>query len=251
MLREQPGNREDTYITLLMKKSTLLGILAALLAAVSNAGASLYSVGGIPVASPLGASFTGAYDQAPVGATVGSLTVDLNLSGGYNGNLYAYLVAPNGTLVTLLNQPGVTGGNPYGYSGSGLNVTLSDSATGGIDSTPETAGAVLNGTYQAAGALSGFNGSAADGTWTLFFADLGQGGGQPTLTGWSLDITAVPEPAPVALAVFGGILGLVALRRFISGGSSRSALEVVCGPGERARLAARGEVGFSITTTAP
>lgn len=100
----------------------------------------------------------------------------------------------------------VTGGNPYGFAGSGLNVTLSDAATGGIDSTPETPGAVLNGTYQAAGALSGFNGSAADGTWTLFFSDLGQGGSPPALTGWSLDITAVPEPVNLALWLLAPVL---------------------------------------------
>ncbi len=195
-----------------MNKKTLLGMLAALLAAVINAGASLYTVGSIPVDNPLGASFTGTYDRASPGIAVASLTVDLTVSGGYNGYLYAYLVAPNGTQVMLLNQPGVSGGNPYGYAGSGLNVTLSGAATGGIDTTPEAAGSVLTGTYQAAGALSGFSGSAADGTWTLFFADLGQGGGQPDLTGWSLDITAVPEPVEVALAIF---LGLLALHWFL------------------------------------
>ena len=140
-----------------MKITTLTGITALLLAAVVNAGASLYTVGNIPVDNPLGASFTGTYDQASPGATVGSLTVTLGVSGGYNGYLYAYLVAPNGALVTLLNRPGVTTGNPYGFSGSGLNVTLSDAAPGGIgiDAAPETAGAVLNGTYQAVGPCRG------------------------------------------------------------------------------------------------
>jgi hypothetical protein len=148
---------------------------------------------------------------------VGSLTVTLDVSGGYNGFLYAYLVAPNGNMAMLLNGPGTSGGNPYGYSGSGLNITLSDAATGGIDTTPETAGAVLNGTYQAAGALTGLSGSVADGTWTLFFADLGQGGGQPELTGWSLDITAVPEPVNFAMAIFGmGAIGVGTVRVYRS-----------------------------------
>jgi hypothetical protein len=42
-----------------------------------------------------------------------------------------------------------------------------------------------------------------NGTWTLFFADVVQGGGTSTLTSWSLNLTAVPEPVNVALAVFG------------------------------------------------
>ena len=167
----------------------------------------------IPEGNPVGVTVSESVGNIPSGMTVGGLTVDLTVSGGYNGSLYAYLVAPNGTLVTLLNQPGVTGGNPFGYAGSGLNVTLSDAASGNIQTTPETAGTVFAGTYQAAGALSGFDGSAADGTWTLFFADLASGGGQATLTGFNLDITAVPEPANVALAFFGvGVIGIGAAR---------------------------------------
>ena len=56
------------------------------------------------------------------------------------------------------------------------------------------------------------NGSVADGTWTLFFADDASGGGTSTLNSWSLGITAVPEPVNVALAFFGvcmaGICGV-------------------------------------------
>lgn len=189
-----------------MKITTLIGMLAILLVTVMNTKASLYAVGSIPDGNPVGVSFTGNYDQASPGATVSSLTVDLNISGGYNGNLYAYLVAPNGTMVVLLNQPGVSLGNPFGYAGSGLNVTLSDTASGSIQTAPETPGSVFGSglAYQAAGSLSGFNGSAADGTWTLFFADEVAGGGQPILNGWSLNITAVPEPANMALVIFGG-----------------------------------------------
>ena len=189
--------------------------MAALLAMVMNAEASLYPIGTIPDGSPVGVSFTGTYDQAPLGATVSGLTVSLDISGGYNGNLYAYLVAPNGTMVLLLNQTGVSLGNPFGYAGSGFNVTLSDSATGSIQTTPETPGSVFGSglDYQAAGSLSGFNGLLADGTWTLFFADQTAGGGQAILNGWSLNITAVPEPANIALVFFGmGFVGFGTIR---------------------------------------
>ena len=141
--------------------------------------------------------------------------MDLSISGGYNGNLYAYLVAPNGTMVLLLNQPGATIGNPFGYAGSGLNVTLSDTASGSIQTTPETAGSTFSGNYQAAGTLANFNGSVADGNWTLFFADETAGGGQAILNGWSLNITAVPEPANLALMIFGvGFIGSGTIRYF-------------------------------------
>jgi hypothetical protein len=50
--------------------------------------------------------------------------------------------------------------------------------------------------------FSTFHNLDANGNWTLFFADTVTGGGNPTLTSWSLDITPVPEPVSVALAVF-------------------------------------------------
>ena len=121
-------------------------------------------------------------------------------------------MAPNGTMVVLLNQPGVTGGNPFGYAGSGLNVTLTDATTlggnpvTGIQTTAETPGQLFSGTYNAAGTLGTFNNSSANGEWTLFFADMAPGGGQAQLTGWSLGITAVPEAVTLALGLFVAML---------------------------------------------
>ena len=172
------------------------------------------SVGPIPDGNPVGVTFVGTVSDIPSDGTVrGVLTVGLNISGGYNGDLYAYLVAPNGTMVVLLNQPGVTGGNQFGYGGAGLSVTLSDSASTSIQNANETDGVQFTGTYQAAGSLANFNGSVADGTWTLFFADMSSGGGTSTLNSWSLDITAVPEPVNVALGIFGALLGGLGLVR--------------------------------------
>jgi hypothetical protein len=119
-------------------------------------------------------------------------------------------------MVVLLNQPGVTGGDPFGFAGSGFNITLSDAGTdGSIQTAVEAAGVVFTGNYTAAGSLSGFNGSLADGTWTLFFADESSGGGTAVLNSWSLGITAVPEPVTWALIVFGTCMPVTfLLRRF-------------------------------------
>lgn len=57
------------------------------------------------------------------------------------------------------------------------------------------------GLFAAAGTVSfgsAFGSSNPNGMWMLFVADLSGGGGQAVLQGWSLDITAVPEPANVA-----------------------------------------------------
>lgn len=192
-----------------------------LLAAVSVRGAlypeafsSAPSVGPIPDGNPAGVTFVGTVSDIPAGFTVSGLTVGLNISGGYNGDLYAYLVAPNGTLVVLLNQPGVSGNNPFGASGAGMNIILQDTTSDHGSIQNETSGSVLLGTYSASGTLVSFNGSVADGPWTLYFADLSNGGGTSTLDSWSLNIEAVPEPVNVALGIFGALLGGLALARY-------------------------------------
>jgi subtilisin-like proprotein convertase family protein len=196
-----------------MKSTTLIGMLATLLAAgVARATLTVEETfsgvnAAIPVGNPVGVAITETVSDISTGLTVGSLTVGLNISGGYNGNLFAYLVAPNGSVVTLMNMPGVSV-NGFGASGAGMNITLQDGTVANGDIQNETSSSVLSGTYNAAGSLSGFDGSAADGTWTLFFADLGSGGGTSELNSWSLDITAVPEQVDAALAVLLGLLAL-------------------------------------------
>jgi len=205
-----------------MKKSVLLATLTA--SAFLSAQASLYSVGNVNGSGT--ALNQTIYDASPSGITstllvsgadtsLTGVNVTLNVSGGYNGDLYAYLIAPNGTLEVLLNRVGTSvtsTGNPiqdaFGYSTAGFNnITLSDTGTGGnihsvanplsgISYTPD------------GGSMASFNGSNPNGTWTLFFADE-SAGNTSTLNGWSLDITAVPEPVNVALAFFGaGFIGV-------------------------------------------
>jgi subtilisin-like proprotein convertase family protein len=193
-----------------MKIRIQLGLMSVMLAAASARG-TLYTESfspnkAIPDGNPVGITFSGTVNNIPSADIVAGLTVTLNVSGGFNGNLYSYLVAPNGAQVVLLNQPGVTGSNPFGYQGSGFNVTLDDSATSGIQNTPETPGVQFTGTYQAAGTLANVNWSSADGTWELYFADLVNGGGTSTLNTWTLNIDAeVPEPIDVALGIFAGL----------------------------------------------
>jgi hypothetical protein len=204
----------------IMKTHILTGLLA--LVAVIPASAALYtsSVGnvngsgtslnlGIPDANPSGVSSSMTVSTLP-DYLITDVTVTLNVAGGWNGDLYAYL-SYNGTLVTLLNRVGTGSGGPiqstYGFSTAGFNnVTLSDAGTGGNIHAVQTPGSAVSYTPDG-GSLASFNGMNPNGTWTLFFADM-SGGNTSTLNGWSLDITAVPEPVNVALAIFGGLLGV-------------------------------------------
>jgi subtilisin-like proprotein convertase family protein len=146
--------------------------------------------------------------SAGLGSSLSLLTVTVNITGGRNNGLYGYLVAPNGTTtVILMNQPGYIA-NGFGAMGAGMNITLQDGTSDHGSIQSETSGSVLSGSYNSANNLSGFNGVNPDGTWTLYFADTLAGGGNATLNGWSLAITAVPEPVNVALAIFGVALAV-------------------------------------------
>ena len=149
--------------------------------------------------------------------------VTLNLSGGYNGDLYGYLRLNDSPLVVLLNRVGVTGSDPDGYADSGFSVTLAASASHDIhfyqDFSPTYNGnGQLTGTWQAdgrsdplsssRGSLTDFNGLNPNGTWTLFFADQSPGD-ESTLLSWSLDIAAVPEPVNVALGLFAALAAAI------------------------------------------
>ena len=211
-----------------MKKLILAGLLT--LATLLNTSAAVYTINSgtinlaIPDGNPNGVSSTLAVSVADHQIT--GLSVTLNVSGGYNGDLYAYL-SYGGVLVPLVNRIGVGSGNPFGASGAGMNVTLTDG--GALGDIHLAGNGVLSGTYEADGRnisplsaaaafdsasrvnFSSYNSIDPNGTWTLFFADVSGGGGSSTLNSWSLDVTAVPEPVMVALGIFGGLLGAAVL----------------------------------------
>ena len=160
------------------------------------------------------------------GQTVTAVEVTLTTQNGWNGDLYAYL-EHDGVISVLLNRPGKTATNPAGVGSSGMTISLVDSAPlGDIHSAiPATVGVPAIGTYQpdARAAdpglvtdtslrslyLAGMTGHVADGTWTLFVADLADGG-VTTLDSWGLTLTTVPEPTA---ALLGGVGLLTLLRR--------------------------------------
>jgi hypothetical protein len=188
-------------------------------------------------------SFTGLNQSVPDGNAVGmadvqsvvstitqitALTVDLDIGGEFNGDLYAYVTHDTGFAV-LLNRPGRTAAEPFGYddtAGMGVNVTFDDAAANGdihsyLNTTTPAPGTPLTGMWAPDGRttdpdfvldtdgstafLSSFTDLDANGNWTLFVADL-SGGGNQTLNGWSLSITGVPEPTTFLLFA-AGLLG--------------------------------------------
>jgi len=183
----------------------------------------------IPDANPNGLATT--VTVSGLADRITDVNVYVNVSGGFNGDLYGYLSFGEGTAI-LLNRVGKTSSDSFGYGDTGFVIKLDDQAsqvtdihlyqnvqnysiTGnalwrpdGRDVDPQQ---VLDTSSQTA-FLSSFNNLDPNGTWTLFFADMASGE-QATLISWALEIEAVPEPINQALAGFGVLAGAVVLWR--------------------------------------
>lgn len=166
------------------------------------------------------------------GLVITDVRVGLNISGGWNGDLYGYLRyepigGATGVLLMLLDRvgdPGTSGG----YGDTGFSVMLSDAGAHPIENyqsfSYSTSGSgQLLGTWQANDGSATFAGTFGsldpNGTWTLFLADRATGD-QSLVTSWSLEIGAVPEPTTWALLGFGAVfVGAGVARRWATGRS--------------------------------
>ncbi|MEI8288731.1 MAG: PEP-CTERM sorting domain-containing protein [Verrucomicrobiota bacterium] len=219
-------------------KTTKLGILAFLGWGLLFGGVvrgQTYSTNAnsaIPDGNPVGL-----FSQITVSGlthVISSIEVNLDVTGGFNGDLYAYLLGPQGGFSVLLNRAGMSSTNPFSYSDAGFNVTLSSGApnihsyqdltgplggqlTGtwapdGRDISPGSAPNIFD-TAATSANFDLFASTIPNGDWTLFIADLGSGGGQSTLVSWGLTIVTVPEPQTWML-IAGGFGVLLVTRRF-------------------------------------
>ena len=167
----------------------------------------------IPEDNPGGLVAVGTFTDASPQFLIAGLTVQLNISGGYNGNLTAYLETPDNVMVELMSQPGVAI-NGFGASGPGMNITFTDAASQNIQN--ETSSLFLTGNYHAITDLATLGsllspGGRANGDWVLFLTDQTVGGGISTLNSWTLNINTVapiPEPGSLALVLLGSVAGL-------------------------------------------
>jgi subtilisin-like proprotein convertase family protein len=207
------------------KPITFAGLLAALALALSpSAGAQPYSLtkswtGSLTIPSD-DANGVAPYVtiNLPAFTSISSVQVSLDISGGYDGDYYAYLSGPNGGFSVLLNRMGVTSQNSIGSLASGLDVTFTDTGANGdgdIHLGPSSGGAVTGiwqpdartaipilgyansvlDTSARTAFLSSFDGLNPNGNWTLFVADLAPGG-VGTLDGWSVTVDGGPALVP-------------------------------------------------------
>lgn len=188
--------------------------------------------GGIPDGNANGTNST--ITVSGIIGNIQSLTVSLDVTNGWNGDLYAYLAGPAGGFAVLLNRTGVDGTDPFGYGDGGFNVTFTSDATNihfyqnfsptfsgtaltgfwGVDGReidPGTNGAVLAAAPITA-TLDSFLNSDPNGEWLLFIADMSTEF-ESQWNGWGLTIVTVPEPGTISLLAVGAIGAGMFLRR--------------------------------------
>jgi subtilisin-like proprotein convertase family protein len=154
----------------------------------------------------------------------GNLVVTLSgLNHTYVGDVTATLIAPDLTTHTLFFRIGRTTTTGTGDSSDfGGDYVFSDAATGDIWAEAASRNAITAlgpGAYRTTGEFSSafttmdsvFAGKSTLGNWTLRMADL-SGGDSGSLAGWSLSMSAVPEPNSLTLLALAG-LTVVAKRR--------------------------------------
>ena len=203
-------------------------LLAAMVVTATAAHATLYSTnwssgfangGVVPDNNLSGWSDTRNVTTMPAG-TLQSVAVDLHLTGGWNGDLYAYLVHDTGFSVLLDRVcPGA-----FGNGDAGMNVTLASVGSyGTVQGNIGTYGGGFVPTgvwnpYNTSGSLGSFVTTSANGSWSLFIADL-SGGAVTTVQSWGLqmDIVAVPEVETWVAAALAGAFGAFWLNRQIWG----------------------------------
>lgn len=217
-------------------------LLASLILTAGSASAAVWTgtdstVGAIPDGSSAGLARSLMISTG--GEIITDVQVSVNISataGGtaFLGDLYLYL--SNGTnLAVLANRPGRRAGAAAGYSddqsmdvtfslaapadfhnyrltATGSHTTSLSNPLAGIweaDGRATDPASVLDTDPRTAG-LGVFTGALADGTWSLFSADLSSGATHQ-LNSWSISITTVPEPGSAAMLLGGSLL--LALRR--------------------------------------
>ena len=105
------------------------------------------------------------------------INATINITHTYDSDLRIYLIAPNGTQVTLSANRGGSGDN---YT----NTVFDDEALTAIGA----GAAPFTGSFRPEGFLSTLDGTYADGTWKLEVHDVA-GGDTGTLLSWSITIT--------------------------------------------------------------
>ncbi len=131
----------------------------------------------VPVAINDLSTVTSVLNVSGTSGAIQRVTLTLNITHTFDGDLVATLINPAGTRVELFASVGDAGQNF-------VNTTLDDQASTFIANGT----APFTGSFIPGGLLANFKGQSANGTWTLEIADIGPGD-VGTLNSWSLSLS--------------------------------------------------------------
>ena len=157
---------------------------ALLVGGVAAAAAQTYPSGAINLAIPDHGAVAPTISVPDTGALL-DVNVQLSFSHTFFGDLTASITSPTGTTVSLFTGSGSA--DPNG------SYTFDDAASALL-----TGADISGGTFKSSALLSGLNGEAANGTWTLHVAD-GSSGDTGTLFSWSVILTVPSNPSFTAV----------------------------------------------------
>lgn len=192
-----------------LKKSLLMfGVVLSTAHAATTISYLQSWTGSVPIPDNGATGVTKTFTFTTGMAPVYDVNLLLEVEGGWNGDLYAYLYH-NGKISIILNRAGKTLANPFGAGSTGFLLGFDDQATTDVHTSLAASG-IATGIFQVDGRLvdpdnvldtdprsnllSIFNGENADGDWTLFIADVSSGE-TGTLKSVTLEILVVPEPS--------------------------------------------------------
>jgi subtilisin-like proprotein convertase family protein len=140
-------------------------------------GPTTFASTNVPLPLPDLSTTTSTLTVGGLSGVVTKVTVTLNITHTFDGDLIVDLIGPSGQIVNLF---GNVGGNGDNFT----NTTLDDAAA-----TPITSGAApFNGTFRPQQLLANLNGSIPNGTWSLRIQDVGPDD-FGTLNSWSIRLT--------------------------------------------------------------
>ncbi len=120
------------------------------------------------------------------------LTFDLEIDHTWTGDLIATLTSPSGTVVTLMDRPGVPA-STFGCGNDDVDATFSDASGTAVETECASPAPAIAGTLNPTSSLSDFDLEEPAGNWTLTVTDnAGFDTGSIVQTGSCLNLTTVP-----------------------------------------------------------
>ena len=123
------------------------------------------------------------------------LDVDLDISHTWVGDLVVTIESPAGTVVTIVDQPGVPASG-FGCSGDDILATLDDEAADPIEDECGAGTPTIDGSFIPNNPLDVFDGESTLGDWTLTVTD-DVGGDDGTLNSWGITYSYDSSGSPL------------------------------------------------------